>query len=160
MQPFTKLIINSPYKATLANQTSLPGVFKYCLGGIYVPSDLLDEYKSDSNWGRYKYHIFPMEDKDTPIENIDFSTISKTWAEIVTDCNSDQPLDTSIYHTGDIKKFTVNGVSHYAILIGINKDKLASDNIKTAKTTWISWSPIGSRRIHNNSNTTINWEDC
>ena len=159
-QPFTKLIINSPYKATLVNQTSLPGVFKYCLGGIYVSSDLLNEYKTDSNWGRYKYHIFPMEDKNIPIENTDFSTISKTWAEIAADCNSDQPLDTSIYHTGDIKKFTVNGVSHYAILIGINKDKLASDNTKTAKTTWISWSPIGSRRIHNNSNTTINWEDC
>ena len=126
----THFIIRSSSMAVL-NATN---IFDYTrvsrgLGAIYVPSNLVESYKTNSNWSAVANAIHPIG--DYPIEN--FDTIKDSWATIL--AKSDP---SSSYSIGDTKTLVLNAnTSIVCQIAAFNTDVLASDSSKTALITWI-----------------------
>lgn len=128
----TSVIIRSTSVSSLSSTNALPSApFTTGMGVIYVPANLVDSYKSASNWSTYASRIYsidayPVED---PIE-----TISDSWSDILA-AESDGTYATK-YSVGDMKGVTVNGGKYHAQIAAIDSDAL-SDDSGTAKITWI-----------------------
>lgn len=128
----THLVIRSTTRSALNNTSALTGT-KIALGegGIYVPSSLLNDYKSASNWSSFADNIYPLED----YPRTSFDTISDTWAEIIAAANDGSY--TSKYSIGDTKNldFGSEGV-HKMQIVAFDEDDLA-DNSGKAHITFI-----------------------
>ena len=158
----TDLILRGNSVAALANYNySYPGynVFGYTpiaagLGTIYVPEELVDDYKAAANWGAYRNRIYPIS--DYPITN--YETISDSWADIVAAESDGSYL--SKYKIGDTKIFKVNGVDTYAQIAGFDQDDKADGSGK-AHISWLTLHPYPSVRRMDNFQyfATFNWQE-
>ena len=124
------------------------------LGTVYVPDDLVANYKSASNWGAYRNRIYPIS--AYPITN--YETISDSWDDIVAAENDGSYL--SKYKVGDTKLFKVNGSDVYAQIAGIDQDDKADGSGK-AHISWLVLHPYATaRRMDNFSHfASFNWEE-
>ena len=121
------VIIRSSTMATLANTSAFTGTkIASKNGAIYVPSNMVDTYKANSNWANY---IIASIDH-YPIT--DFSTISDSWAEII--ANNNYATD---YKIGDTKMVDLGSMGkQYMELVAFDTDDKADGSGK-ARMTWI-----------------------
>lgn len=108
-------------------------------GYIYVPKNLIDAYQRDQNWSTYASKIRSIEDDYPTAKAADADTIptSKTWADIITDCNTNQ-LDTQIYYIGATKTLKIDGMPTRMKIVDFNKDNYEdSTGTKIASITWL-----------------------
>lgn len=110
-----------------------------CGGAIYVPSNLVSDYKADTNWG--KYPIAPIS--SYPLS--DYSTITDSWEDILAAENDGTYL--TKYRKGDTKSLTIDGNKVYMQIAGFNVDPLATGS-GTAKITWVSVTSYFQRRMN------------
>lgn len=114
-------------------------------GAIYVPSNLVDTYKSATNWSAASGQIYALE--DYPVT--DFSTIKDDWDTIITKLGN----GTANYVVGDTKTMNYDGTPVFMQLVALDADDLA-DNSGKAKSTWIS-KPILEMRAMNSQQKTV-----
>ena len=113
------LIIRSNEVTTLQNASVfIQTVISGGRGGIYVPSNLVDSYKNNSNWSIYSDYIYPID--SYPV--IEFSTIKDSWDEIIE--SIDNNTYSSKYKIGDTKVININGYNIDFQIVGFNKDVL------------------------------------
>lgn len=143
------LIIRSTTLSSLGG-TGVIGKINAGLGGIYVPSQLVSNYKIATNWSNFADNIYPID--NYPVT--DFSTISDDWETII--ANIDNGTYSTRYSLGNTKVLTVNGHDIYMQLIAKDKDVLA-DNSGTAKTTWMVKAFYETHRMNTSSTTTDGW---
>lgn len=130
------------------------------MGAVYVPADLVDTYKADSNWSQYL--IVPLS--SYPLSS--FDTIADDWDTIIGYADAGTIGDH--YSPGDTKAFTTtDGTTYYAQLVGINKDPLSSDTTKTANSSWLLKTLLstntgaGNSKKMNSTNTSVGgWDSC
>lgn len=124
------LILRNASQCTLANVnalTSTPIAGGY--GYIYVPEDLVDTYKSASNWVTYASRIYSVGAYPRPI-----GTITDTWSEIMAaEANGTY---TTKYSVGDTKAIDINGSTVVMQIVAMDADTLADDT-GNAKITWM-----------------------
>ena len=122
------------------------------IGWIYVPSDLIDTYKSATNWSTYADQIVSIDEYPKSLQN---ETISDSWEEIF------QAEDNNTYKTkyniGDIKYLIVGETYVPMQIIAFDRDILSSDETSTAKITWLSKGLSFSFPMNFTSNTTGGW---
>jgi len=107
-------------------------------GHIYVPKELVEDYKADTNWSTYASFIRPMEDyaTDKALDKDSITNDIKTWEQIINDCNSTSELDTNIYKVGATKTIKIDGIPTQMVIVGINKD--IDINSNPVRLTWMS----------------------
>ena len=126
---FAHLIIRSTTVSSLASTNALTGTkIASGNGAIYVPSDLVATYKAATNWSTYADQICAISE----YPKTDFSTISDSWATIVSN-----PNYATDYAVGDTKRITINGVDTYMQIAAFDTDALATGS-GTAAITWIA----------------------
>lgn len=143
--------IVTPTSGTFLNNTPI----KNGIGWIYVPSDLVDTYKSATNWSAYADQIVSIDEYPKSLQN---ETISDSWEEIF------QAEDNNTYKTkyniGDIKYLIVGETYVPMQIIAFDRDILSSNETSTTKITWLVkglpfWFPMNFDTI-----TTGGWKDC
>lgn len=143
------LILRCNEVATLSNVNAFTGTpMAYHEAAIYVPSDLIDSYKTATNWSIYKAQIYPIED----YPRATFDNIDDTWTEIISSVN-DGSYSTK-YAIGDTKclDFGSQGI-HQMEIVAFDEDDLADDSGK-AHITWICIDVLPTTRRMNASRTT------
>ena len=120
------------------------------LGAIYVPSDMLNEYKSSSAFR--KFLIFPIE--DYPVT--DFSTISDSWEEIIASINNGEYV--TKYNIGDTKLLSIGNNSVLMKLVAKDLDEL-SDGSGNAKTTWIAYHEYAQHKMNETDTNSGGWPE-
>lgn len=121
-------------------------------GAVYVPSDMVNTYKTASGWSNYINEIHAIS--EYPIT--DFSTITDDWATILSN-----PNYATDYSIGDTKLITIDGSQVYMQIAAFDTDVLASDTTQTAKITWISMQVTSiRRRMHSAASTSGGWYEC
>ena len=121
------LVIGSSAMSTLSSTSAFTGTpITRKEGAIYVPTALIDTYKSNTNWSNY----FIADMANYPLS--DFSTVSDSWSTII--ANANYATD---YSVGDVKlvDFGTFG-QHYFELVAIDEDTKASGG--TARMTWLN----------------------
>lgn len=109
-------------------------------GYFYVPSDLMNSYKSSTNWAIYADRFRPIEEGT---DNDD--TITDSWETIT---GIENPAGR--YKIGDTKTILIDGYLPAVMkIVGFDKDVLASDNSKRAKITWMTADYINFRQEKN-----------
>lgn len=98
-------------------------------GAIYVPSTLVESYKSTTNWSNFI--ILPID----AYPSTEFSTISDSWSDIITAVGNG--TYGSKYTVGDTKSIVIDGTTYYMQLVAKDADVLASDGTTTVATTWL-----------------------
>lgn len=147
---FTHLIIRSTTVSSLAATSALTGTkIASGYGAIYVPSGLVATYKAATNWSTYADQIFPISE----YPKTDFSTISDSWATIVSN-----PNYATDYAVGDTKKITINGVDTYMQIAAFDTDALATGS-GTAAITWIAKDVTETHAMNNSATTEGGWAD-
>lgn len=147
----THLIIRSETAGTLSATSALTGTkIASGKGAIYVPSALVDTYKSATNWSTYANQIYPI----TAYPVTDFSTITDSWAEIFA-AESNGTYSTK-YSVGDTKLVDVNGTQIYMQIAAIDGDALA-DSSGNAKITWVSESILTTHNMNSSNTTSGGW---
>lgn len=120
------------------------------LGAIYVPSDMLNAYKSNSDFGQFL--IFPIE--DYPVT--DFSTISDSWEEIIASINNGEYV--TKYNIGDTKLLSIGDSSVLMKLVAKDLDEL-SDGSGNAKTTWIAYHEYVQHKMNETDTNSGGWPE-
>ena len=132
---------------TVCTANSDPFVDSSVRGGtcaIYVPTELVDSYKADTYWSRYAAQIFPIS--AYPVT--DLSTISDSWADIVTNANY-----ATDYKVGDTKLLDLGSKGQvYMELVAMDTD-VKADGSGNARMTWLSKSIIEKRDMNVSSKT-------
>lgn len=132
---------------------SIPNPIRYAgLGWIYVPSNLVNEYKSATNWSDYAQQIVSLDEYPKQIQN---ETINDSWAQIFAAERDGTYLIK--YNLGDIKYVNVGGTNLPMQIIAFDTDELAEGN-QTAKITWLSLCKLDSF-FWNKNNLSTNWEE-
>lgn len=108
-------------------------------GAIYVPSNLVEVYKSATNWSAAADRIYALE--DYPVT--DFGTIKDSWDTIITKLAN----GTADYVVGDTKIMDYDGTPVYMQLVALDTDDLADGSGK-AKSTWISKSILELKKMN------------
>ena len=146
----THLIVRSTARSSLPSIAVLSGTkINNGEGGIYVPADLLDSYKSATNWSTYAKNIYPIG--EYPKAN--FDTIGDSWATIF--ANNSYATDYPIagYKTLEL----TDGTKIKMDLAALDTD-VKSDNSGTAKMTWICHGiPYMNRVMNATPTTTGGW---
>lgn len=127
------IFIRSSVMATLAHVDTLPSTPFSIIGNaaIYVPSNLVNSYKSATNWSKYADRIYPIS--AYPVTN--FDTIQDSWETIVSKVNA----GTADYVVGDVKSLDLGSEGIVKmVIVGIDKDELADGSGNTAKYTWLA----------------------
>lgn len=142
------LIVRSTARSALSETSALNGTkIKLGDGGVYVPADLLESYKSATNWSTIATNIFPIG--EYPKSN--FDTISDSWAEIFANTNY-----ATAYTVKDTKTMELtDGTRIKMQLAAINTD-VKSDDSGTAKMTWLCFSPPF-KHAYGNSSSDDKW---
>ena len=145
------LIIRSSAVATLMNTNALYNtMINSKVGAIYVPSNLVSEYKISTNWSTYSSQIYSID--DYPVT--DFSTINDSWDTIINNINNGNY--STLYQIGDTKKLTVNNTDLYMTLVAKDTDILANGS-GTANTTWIMQNCMVKKRMNPSSTSIDGW---
>ena len=148
------LILSGSTASTLSSYDTLASTnFAKCNGGIYVPNNLVDTYKSTQNWMPYRHLIFP--DSDFP--RTSYATITDSWTDIV--AASANGTYSSKYKVGDTALMTINGTSYLFMLVAKDKDVKADDS-GTANMTWLLVGMYNTHRMNASNVTTDGWEGC
>lgn len=103
------------------------------LGWIYVPSDLVDTYKTASNWSTYANQIVSIDEYP---KALDGETITDSWGEIFQ--AEDNDTYKTKYSVGDTKYLVIGGTYVLMQIIAFDRDILSSDGTSTAKITWMA----------------------
>lgn len=120
-------------------------------GAIYVPSNLVDTYKSATNWSAASGQIHALE--DYPVT--DFSTIKDDWDTIITKLGN----GTANYVVGDTKTMDYDGTPVFMQLVALDADDLADGSGK-AKSTWVSKPLLEKHNMNPTDTTTDGWATC
>lgn len=148
---FTHLILRSstlcPLSSTFATVFSGTKIAQG-MGAIYVPSNLVDTYKSATNWSAAANQIYALE--DYPVT--DFGTIKDDWDTIITKLGN----DTASYVVGDTKTMDYDGTPVFMELVALDADDLADGSGK-AKSTWISKPILETHNMNSSGATTGGW---
>ena len=122
-------------------------------GWIYVPSDLVDTYKSATNWSTFAEQIVSIDEYPKAIS---CETITDSWADILAaEANGNYA---SKYSIGDTKFVEINGVPVLMQIAAIDGDELA-DGTGYAKITWLCKGFQGSHNMNPTNVTTGGWVD-
>lgn len=105
---------------------------KQGLGWIYVPSNLVDSYKSATNWSAYADQIVSIDEYP---KALDGETITDSWGEIFQ--AEDNDTYKTKYSVGDTKYLVIGGTYVLMQIIAFDRDILSSDHTSTAKITWL-----------------------
>ena len=100
-------------------------------GWVYVPDDLVDTYKSATNWSVYADRIVGISEYPKAVPGI----IQDSWDEII-QAEQDGSYRTK-YHIGDLKPVQTLETVYLMQIAAFDADELA-DGSGTAKITWIS----------------------
>lgn len=145
------LVIGSSSMSTLISTNAFVGTpISRKEGAIYVPTALINTYKSNTNWSNY----FITDMANYPLS--DFSTISDSWATIIANSNYDTD-----YSIGDTKTIDLGAQgTHLMVLVAKNTDNKA-DGTGKARMTWVSNTILTTRHLMNSTATTTGgWADC
>ena len=147
----THLVVRSTAISSLSATSALDNTkIKNGSGGVYVPADLLDSYKSATNWSTLAANIFPIG--EYPRTN--FDTISDSWAMIFANTNY-----ATAYAVKDTKTLELtDGTKIKMDLAAIDTD-VKSDNSGTAKMTWICHGILCNHRMNKNTTTEGGWAE-
>ena len=150
------LILRSESMCTLSGSSAFENTpIANGIGWIYVPSDLVESYKTASNWSAYASQIVSIDEYPKSLQN---ETISDSWGQIFASC--DNNTYKTKYSVGDIKYLVVGDTYVPMQIVAFDRDILSSDGVSTAKITWIS---TGASFVYkmNFSNSSVNgWENC
>ncbi len=128
------LILRGSTVRTLVNTNALTGTpIRAGYGKIYVPNDLVDSYKSASNWSTFASQIESLNNYNGAVPT-GGETITDSWAEIF-EAERDGTYD-SKYSLGDTKWLPYDTYYILMELVGKDRDDL-SDNTGKAKLTWL-----------------------
>ena len=125
------------------------------LGWIYVPSNLVDSYKSASNWSTYANQIVSLNEYPKALSG---ETITDSWDEIF-QAESDGSYKTK-YSVGDTKYLVIGGTYVLMQIVAFDRDILSSDHTSTAKITWLAKSLSFEFPMNFTDTTTGGWADC
>lgn len=105
-------------------------------GGIYVPSALLDSYKSATNWSTYAANIYPivLDENNEVILRTNFDSIEDSWEDILA-AEEDGTYSTK-YSVGDTKSVEIGDKTVKMQIAAFDADTIAGTNDK-AKITWV-----------------------
>lgn len=151
---FAHLILRSTVLCPLSSSfsTTFSGTkIAQGMGAIYVPSNLVDTYKSATNWSVAANQIYALE--DYPVT--DFSTIKDDWDTIITKLGN----GTANYVVGDTKTMDYDGTPVFMQLVALEADDLADGSGK-AKSTWISKPILETYKMNSTATTTDGWATC
>ena len=121
-------------------------------GWIYVPSDLVDSYKS--SWVDYADQIVSLD--EYPKEIAITETISDSWEDIFA-AEEDNSYKTK-YSVGDTKVLDINGVKAIMQIVAFDTDSL-SDNSGMAKISWLCKNVPFIFSMNPNNSIVGGWED-
>ena len=135
-------VINESEKAII-NATSVFDLTKISRkdGAVYVPTNLISAYKSDTNWCNFIIYDISQYPATS------FETISDSWATILADTNP-----SAHYKVGDTKILTLGANSFVCQIAAFNVDILSNDITKYARITWIL-RDIYAKHVWNSTNT-------
>lgn len=151
------LIIRSATRATLQNASAFSGCpIGLGEGGVYVPADLLDSYKSASNWSIYASNIYPIELQNGEVVlKTNFDSIQDTWVEILA-AEEDGTYSTK-YNVGDTKSVEIGNKTVKMQIAAFDTDTIAGGSTK-AKITWVCKNFYAdSQRMNPGSTTAGGW---
>ena len=149
----TEFFIRSATVSVLSNANALPSAaFIAGSGVIYVPDNLVDSYKTATNWITFKEHIYGVS--DYPVT--DFSTISDSWSDIL--ANETNGTYSTKYSVGDTKIITIDNSDYYAQIVAFDADEL-SDESGNAKITWILKEIYGTHNMNSTGTNANGWPE-
>lgn len=125
------------------------------LGWIYVPSSLVESYKTASNWSTYANQIVSLDEYPKALSG---ETITDSWDEIF-QAESDASYKTK-YSVGDTKYLVIGGTYVLMQIIGFDRDILSSDHTSIAKITWLAKSLSFEFPMNFENVTEGGWADC
>ena len=125
------------------------------LGWIYVPSGLVESYKTASNWSTYANQIVSLDEYPRALSG---ETITDSWDEIF-QAESDGSYKTK-YSVGDTKYLVIGGTYVLMQIIAFDRDILSSDHTSTAKITWLAKSLSFQFPMNFEDVTEGGWADC
>lgn len=150
------LILRSESMCTLSGSSAFGNTpIANGIGWIYVPSDLIESYKTASNWSAYASQIVSIDEYPKSLQN---ETISDSWGQIFASC--DNNTYKTKYNVGDIKYLIVGGTYVPMQIVAFDRDILSSDGTSTAKITWISTGASFLYRMNFRNTTEGAWKDC
>lgn len=149
-----ELILRKTTLITLSKSNALEGTpLAAGIGYVYVPENLVDTYKSASNWSALASQIKPIADYPLAFQN---ETISDTWAEIFA-AEEDGTYSTK-YNVGDVKYIDVGGTKLPMQIVAFDTDDLAAGG--KAKITWLSLSLPQKQGMNSTGTTAGGWAEC
>lgn len=148
-------IIRANSMVTLSNVGAFSNTPIYNgIGWIYVPSDLVDTYKTATNWSNFANQIVSISEYPKPLQN---ETISDSWSDILESVNNG--TYSTKYNIGDIKYCNIGGTYVPMQIVAFDADELASGG--TSSITFISLGSICLSTINLPSSSSISgWADC
>lgn len=127
------IIINTPTLCVLGRDAFLNTSITATTGWIYVPDNLVNDYKSATNWDTYADRIVGIS--EYPKEVSLLGTIDDSWEEIF--AAEDDGTYSTKYSVGGTKVLDIGGTKVLMEIIAKDTDVL-SDNSGNAKITWLS----------------------
>jgi len=130
----TSLRLNYPYviklvKGTLGFNTTPIGAGN---GYIYVPDNLLDNYKQADGWSQIGNKIKGMSSYEVDRAIVKDSLEEVSWNTILSDCNR---KNTNNYKIGDTKTIFIKGIPIQMVIVDKNTDFL--NDSETAQLSWL-----------------------
>ena len=122
------------------------------IGWIYVPSNLVDTYKSATNWSQFSSQIVSIDEYPKALQN---ETITDSWSDIIAAANNGTH---SKYNVGDIKYCNIGGTYVPMQIVALNTDSLSGGG--TAPITFISLGAFDIEPINFEETNTGGWANC
>lgn len=151
--------INTLYNASTLASTKIAKM----QGAIFVPSNLLSDYKTSSNYLPYRYLIFPIGSSP---ETNHYATITDSWTDILAACNDGTYV--SKYNVGDTAAVLIDGNYYLFEIVAKCNDMntatadtaepLSSDNTKFAHLTWLLTNCYSSAKMNNSGTNAGGWD--
>ena len=143
------LVVRGTVRSTLSATSALTSTpIALGDGGIYVPADLLDSYKSATNWSTYAKNIYPIGEYPKSV----FDSINDSWTDILT--NSDYATD---YAVKDTKTMELTDGTKIKMDLAAFDTDVKADNSGNAKMTWICHGIPMTHRMNATAITTDGW---
>lgn len=123
------LLVRGTVRSTLSATSALANtLIALGDGGIYVPADLLDSYKSATNWSTYAKNIYLIGEYPKSV----FDSINDSWTDILT--NADYA---TAYAVKDTKTMELTDGTKIKMDLAAFDTDIKADDSGTAKMTWI-----------------------
>ena len=150
------IVLRNASMCTLSNPNALEDTpIASGIGHIFVPSNLVDTYKSGTNWATYATQIVSLD--EYPKEINYGETITDSWSDIF--AAEENGTYTSKYSVGDTKVVNIGRYPVIMQIIAMDTDELA-DNTGNAKITWLSLHLPFVASIDVNNINNGGWENC